>query len=73
MFSRVIYQLYQLSLLAGVKLFEGVGVKSVQTVDDKVSSVETTHGDIKCDYFVNCTGMVSLDVVLVGHCWIHFE
>ena len=44
----------------GVKIFEGIGVKGVQTEDDRVSSVQTTNGDIKCDYFVNCTGMVSL-------------
>ena len=46
-----------------MKIYEGVGVKSVLTEDDKVSSVETTHGDIKCEYFVNCTGMVSLALV----------
>ena len=52
-----------ITYLTGVKIYEGVGVKSVLTEDDKVSSVETTHGDIKCEYFVNCTGMVSLALI----------
>ena len=28
-----------------------------------LSSVETTHGDIKFEYFVNSTGMVSLALI----------
>lgn len=40
----------------GVKLFEGVSVKRILTEDETVSSVETDYGEIKCDYFINCTG-----------------
>ncbi|XP_026328200.1 pyruvate dehydrogenase phosphatase regulatory subunit, mitochondrial-like isoform X2 [Hyposmocoma kahamanoa] len=31
-------------------------VTAVLTKDDKVSGVKTTHGDIECEYFINCAG-----------------
>ncbi|XP_041375941.1 pyruvate dehydrogenase phosphatase regulatory subunit, mitochondrial-like isoform X2 [Gigantopelta aegis] len=42
----------------GVKVFEGVRVDRVLTKNKspRVSSVETSHGTIQCEYFVNCAG-----------------
>ena len=44
---------------AGVKIFEGTRVQRVCTTDGEVSSVVTSKGTIKCNYFVNAAGMVS--------------
>ena len=43
----------------GIKFFQGVQVLQIPTENLKVSQVQTSHGTIKCEYFVNCAGMVS--------------
>ena len=48
----------------GVKIIEKVSVNKVLTEDDQVCGVNTTHGDIKCDYFVNCAGQVSKKFII---------
>ncbi|CAG5136045.1 unnamed protein product [Candidula unifasciata] len=40
----------------GVKICEGVAVQKVVTDQGRVTVVETSHGKIKCEYFVNCAG-----------------
>ncbi|XP_072399696.1 pyruvate dehydrogenase phosphatase regulatory subunit, mitochondrial isoform X3 [Diabrotica undecimpunctata] len=40
----------------GVKVFENCAVKKITHNNQKVSSVETDLGYIKCEYFVNCAG-----------------
>ncbi|XP_041376900.1 pyruvate dehydrogenase phosphatase regulatory subunit, mitochondrial-like isoform X2 [Gigantopelta aegis] len=42
----------------GVKVFEGVQIDKVLTKNKspQVSGVETSHGTIQCEYFVNCAG-----------------
>lgn len=40
----------------GVGVMEDCAVTAVLSKDDKVSGVETTKGDIQCQYFVNCAG-----------------
>lgn len=35
---------------------EQCAVTSVLSKEDRVSGVETTHGAIECEYFVNCAG-----------------
>ncbi|GAB1607286.1 pyruvate dehydrogenase phosphatase regulatory subunit, mitochondrial-like [Argonauta hians] len=46
----------------GVKMFEGIQVYQIPTENLKVSNVVTSHGTIKCEYFVNCSGMWSREV-----------
>lgn len=46
----------------GVKIVEGVSVNKVSTKDDTVDTVETSHGNIKCEYFVNCAGQWSREL-----------
>ena len=41
----------------GVKIFEGVAALGVTKDRQRVTGVRTGHGDIKCDYVVNCAGM----------------
>ena len=49
---------------SGVKIIEGCSVKEILTEKqragqyDRVTSVVTSQGDIKCDVFINCIGMV---------------
>ncbi|XP_038070075.1 pyruvate dehydrogenase phosphatase regulatory subunit, mitochondrial-like isoform X2 [Patiria miniata] len=50
----------------GVKLVEGVQVKAVLSEDGKVSQVQTSLGDIQCDYFVNAAGQWGRDVGLMS-------
>lgn len=33
-------------------------MNKVVTKDDAVTAVETSHGTIQCEYFVNCAGQV---------------
>lgn len=40
----------------GVGVMEDCAVTAVLSKDDKVSGVETTHGNIECEYFINCAG-----------------
>ena len=47
-----------LPFIAGVKIYNGVKVEKVVTKDDIVTAVETSHGTIKCEYFINCAGQV---------------
>ncbi|XP_033755631.1 pyruvate dehydrogenase phosphatase regulatory subunit, mitochondrial-like [Pecten maximus] len=40
----------------GVQIIEGVKVEDVNTTDSKITGVKTSHGQIQCEYFVNCSG-----------------
>jgi glycine/D-amino acid oxidase-like deaminating enzyme len=54
-----------LSPISGVKIIEDCHVKEILTEKqragqyDRVTSAVTSQGNIKCDVFINCTGMVS--------------
>ncbi|XP_022104330.1 LOW QUALITY PROTEIN: pyruvate dehydrogenase phosphatase regulatory subunit, mitochondrial-like [Acanthaster planci] len=50
----------------GVQLLEGVQVKGVLSENGKVSQVQTSLGDIKCEYFVNAAGQWGRDVGLMS-------
>ncbi|XP_022104313.1 pyruvate dehydrogenase phosphatase regulatory subunit, mitochondrial-like isoform X2 [Acanthaster planci] len=50
----------------GVKILEGVQVKGVLSENGKVSQVQTSLGDIKCEYFVNAAGQWGRDVGLMS-------
>ncbi len=41
----------------GVRIVEGVRVTGVRVVNGTATGVETDHGDIECEFVVNCTGM----------------
>jgi 4-methylaminobutanoate oxidase (formaldehyde-forming) len=43
--------------MRGVSIVEGVAVERVLTRDARVVGVETTQGDVECEYVVNCAGM----------------
>lgn len=43
--------------LQGATIVEGVAVTGVRTHRGAVAAVETTHGEIACEYVVNCAGM----------------
>ena len=45
----------------GVQIFEGVQIEKVLTKNKspQVAGVETSHGTILCEYFINCAGQVS--------------
>ena len=47
-------------IFSGVKILEGVSLEQVNTEGGRVSSVATREGTIKCEYFVNCAGLVSV-------------
>ncbi|XP_055542448.1 pyruvate dehydrogenase phosphatase regulatory subunit, mitochondrial-like isoform X2 [Wyeomyia smithii] len=53
----VLNVLVSLSKQKGVKYFEGCEVKWINTIGGRVDSVETDIGTIKCEYFINCSGM----------------
>ncbi|XP_055373597.1 pyruvate dehydrogenase phosphatase regulatory subunit, mitochondrial [Condylostylus longicornis] len=40
----------------GASIIENCALKRVKQTDGKVSGVETTSGNISCEFFVNCTG-----------------
>ncbi|KAJ0184007.1 hypothetical protein K1T71_000430 [Dendrolimus kikuchii] len=40
----------------GVGVMEDCSLTAVHSKNDRVSGVETTHGAIECEYFVNCAG-----------------
>ncbi|KAH8270976.1 hypothetical protein KR044_007424, partial [Drosophila immigrans] len=46
----------------GVRIVEHCAVKKIHSAHGKVARVETTAGDIDCDYFVNCTGFWAREV-----------
>ncbi|KAL1396664.1 hypothetical protein pipiens_010367 [Culex pipiens pipiens] len=56
--------LAKLSKQAGVKYFENCRVEFVNTKGGRVESLETDIGTIKCEYFINCTGMWSRELGL---------
>lgn len=58
-----------LALLAsknGAKYYEYTTVKKILTKNSRVSGVETTKGNIDCEYFVNCAGMWSRELGLTS-------
>lgn len=54
----------KLAIENGVKIIEDCHVKEILTDKqragqyDRVKSARTSQGDIKCDVFINCTGLV---------------
>lgn len=48
--------------LMGVKVVEHCAVKKIRSEFGKVSRVDTSAGNITCDYFVNCTGFWAREV-----------
>ncbi|HNN96544.1 MAG TPA: FAD-dependent oxidoreductase, partial [Pseudomonadota bacterium] len=42
--------------LRGAKIFEGVPVQSVLQSRGSVTGVRTAHGDIRCEFVINCAG-----------------
>jgi len=52
-------------LFVGVKIIEDCYVEEILTEkqrigqSNRVTSAVTSHGNIKCDVFINCTGIVS--------------
>jgi hypothetical protein len=59
---------------SGVKIVEDCYVKEILTEKhragqhDRVSSVATSQGNIKCDVFINCTGMVQQCAISLLNC-----
>lgn len=45
-----------------VRVVEHCAVKKIRSEHGKVSQVDTTSGDVKCDFFVNCTGFWAREV-----------
>ncbi|XP_073832377.1 pyruvate dehydrogenase phosphatase regulatory subunit, mitochondrial [Musca autumnalis] len=45
-----------------VRVVEHCAVKKIRSEKGKVAQVETTSGDVKCEYFVNCTGFWAREV-----------
>lgn len=45
-----------------VQVIEHCAVKKIRTDGDKVSRIDTSAGNITCDYFVNCTGFWAREV-----------
>ncbi|MDH5505411.1 MAG: FAD-dependent oxidoreductase [Acidimicrobiia bacterium] len=43
--------------MGGARIIEGVAVTGFTVVDDRVSAVQTSVGDIECEYVINCGGM----------------
>jgi 4-methylaminobutanoate oxidase (formaldehyde-forming) len=43
--------------LQGATIVEGVAVTDVMHKNGRVTGVKTTHGDVTCEYVVNCAGM----------------
>ena len=50
----------------GVKFYDGVQVNWVDVADGKVAGVKTNKGDIECEIFVNCAGLVSSNHINYG-------
>lgn len=46
----------------GVKVIENCAVKRIRQKRHKVCGVDTTSGNVDCDYFVNCTGFWAREV-----------
>jgi len=45
--------------LQGVQVYEKVDVEMVEVENGRVCGVRTNRGNIKCEIFINCGGMVS--------------
>lgn len=43
-------------IFVGVKVVEKCSIKQVNQKNGRVTEVETSLGNIQCEYFVNCTG-----------------
>lgn len=48
-----------MDFFAGAEIVERCKVENVVTRNLKVEKVQTNLGNIECEYFVNCAGMVS--------------
>ncbi|XP_065165300.1 pyruvate dehydrogenase phosphatase regulatory subunit, mitochondrial-like [Atheta coriaria] len=62
--SAICQVLAEIAQEKGVVYKEGVFVERVLTKNDRVSSVITDKGEVKCEYFVNCAGMWAREVGL---------
>lgn len=51
----MVFFLYFL-LNAGVHVLEGCSVKRVVSSNGRIVAVDTSHGTVECQYFVNCGG-----------------
>ena len=64
--------------MGGARIFEHTKVTRISERDGRVSGVSTGHGDIACEYVVNCTGMwarelgAQNDVAIPLHAAEHF-
>jgi len=45
--------------IPGVQVYEKVDVERVEVENGRVCGVRTNRGNIKCEIFINCGGMVS--------------
>lgn len=48
--------------LLGVRVYENCKVTKIINQENRVQAVETTHGTIKCEHFVNCAGFWARNV-----------
>jgi len=55
-YLRKLQYLYQ--RIGATKLYEGVRVEHVNTDGKQVTSIQTDHGAISCNFFVNAGGLV---------------
>ncbi|XP_065064765.1 pyruvate dehydrogenase phosphatase regulatory subunit, mitochondrial-like isoform X1 [Rhopilema esculentum] len=55
----------------GVRFIQGVGVKNVATDGKRVTGVDTDHGFIHCDKFVNCAGQWARELGLRSDTPVH--
>lgn len=46
----------------GVKVFENCKVTKIVTQNNRIKAVETNHGTIECEHFVNCAGFWARNV-----------
>ncbi|KAF4527520.1 hypothetical protein B566_EDAN015620 [Ephemera danica] len=58
--------LANLAKKGGAKYIEGCEVKNVLTKNSRISGVQTSLGTVRCEYFVNCAGMIDNYFVAVG-------
>lgn len=54
----ICHTLADLSAKGGVKYVKNCEFLNLSTQNGRVSAVDTSLGTIKCEYFVNCAGMV---------------
>ena len=61
MFVLLLHILHKVSCLefVGVQVREKVCVEKVEVENGRVCGVRTSRGNIKCEIFVNCGGLVS--------------